>query len=90
MSNIINRKARRNKARQLGNVKDIERFKQEITKNSVEKVNTCIISAMLLAMNSECKIGSKRAEKVVEKANQIMETLSPDVIIQMAKDKKLH
>jgi hypothetical protein len=90
MSNILNRKAKRNQAKQLGKIKDVNQLKQEITQSSVEKINTCIISAMLLAMNSECKIGSKRAMKVVEKANSLIETLPPDAIIQMAKDKNLH
>jgi hypothetical protein len=89
MGNILNRKARRNQARQLGKIKDVNKLKEEITQESVEKVNTCIISAMLLAMNSECKIGSKRALKIVEKANQLIDTLKPDDIIQLAKDKKL-
>lgn len=90
MGNILNRKARRAKAKQLSKIKNVDKLKEEITKESVEKVNTCIISAMLLAMNSECKIGPKRANKIVQKANELIDTLKPDDIIQLAKDKKLH
>jgi hypothetical protein len=89
MSNSLNRKARRNQAKKLGTIKDVERLKQEITNESAKKINNGIISAMLLAMNIECKIGPQRAAKIVAKANELLDNYSVDAITKMAHDKNL-
>ena len=89
MSKSLNRQARRRQAKQLGNVHNVEKLKQDITNETAKKINNGIVSAMLLAMNMECGIGPQRASKIVAKANQLLDTNSLDVIIQMAKDKKL-
>lgn len=89
MSNLLNRKARRKQAKNLGSIKDVERLKQEITNESVKKINNGIVSAMLLAMNMECGIGPQRAVKVIAKANELLDMHSVDVLTKMAQDKKL-
>jgi hypothetical protein len=89
MSNSLNRKARRKQAKNLGRIKDVERLKQEITNDSVKKINNGIISAMLVAMNIECGIGPQRAAKIVAKANELLDTCSLDIIIKMAEERKL-
>ena len=89
MSNSLNRQARRKNAKNLGKIKDVERLKQEITRESAKKVNNAIISSFLLAMNIVCGIGPQRASKVIEKANELLNTYDIEELDKMAEKKKL-
>lgn len=89
MSKSLNRQARRQQAKKLGSIKDVEKLKRDIVNDSVKKINNGVVSAMLVAMNIECGIGRKRAAKIVAKANELLDTCSADTIIKMAENKKL-
>lgn len=80
MSNVLNRKARREKDKKLRNSGinnvDILQLKKEITEQTIKKttdrMNKVMISALLIAMNTELGIGPARAEKVVRKMDELI------------------
>lgn len=80
MTNVLNRKTRRNQAKYIQNngIPDIDQIKQEAATQAVVGTHKTIIAALLLAMNSELGIGAKRGEQVIAKMNSLIETSSSD------------
>ena len=92
MSNVLNRKARREKDKKLRNSGvnniDILQLKKEITEQTIEKttdrMNKVMISALLIAMNTELGIGHSRAEKVVRKMDELIADNEADELKKQA------
>lgn len=92
MSNVLNRKARREKDKKLRNSGinnvDILQLKKEITEQTIEKttnrMNKVMISALLIAMNTELGIGPARAEKVIRKMDKLIADNEADELKKQA------
>lgn len=56
--------------------------------NAIIEQNTHqLIDGMLLAMNSELKIGTVRGQRVVNKANELIQSMSPEELHKLALEK---
>ena len=78
----MNRQQRRHQQQQSISLKDL---KAQIREEMAEEVNALIdtsirnlINGILLAMNSELKVGAARGEKVIAKANEYVSSLSTE------------
>jgi hypothetical protein len=87
MSSAINRKARRNQ--QKMGITDFNQIKAQAAQEAVDKTQSVLISALLLALNSELGIGPKRGEKVIAEMNRLIETTSPETLKAEAERKML-
>lgn len=70
MSSVLNRKARRANTKTPGI--DINKVKEQATQKAVNQIQETIISAMLIALNTQLKIGPKRGAKVVNEINRLI------------------
>lgn len=62
---------------------------QEHSDDNTKDIAMYVINAMLLAMNSELKIGPTRAAKVVNKTTELMNNYTKEEIFAMAESKML-
>ena len=78
----MNRQQRRHQQQQTISLADLKAQLREEMAGEMEAIiemNTYrLINGFLLAMNSELKVGATRGERVIAKANEFIESLSPE------------
>jgi len=87
MSSALNRKAKRNQEK-MG-VADFNKIKAEVAQDAINRTQSVLISALLLALNSELGIGPKRGEQVIAEMNRLIETTTPEELKAKAEKKML-
>lgn len=69
-----------------GNI-DIQKIKEDATRNAVNQVHKTVIAAMLVALNSKLHIGPKRGAEIVEEINRLISNISQEELIKIAEEK---
>lgn len=90
MSSIITKKTKRaqEKLQKSGNqIIDIQKIKEDATKEAVSKVHKTVIAAMLIALNDKLKVGPKRGLEIVEEINKLIEENDKDMLLELAQRK---
>ena len=84
MSTIIGKKAQRVQLQQFGksNKINVEDIKEQAANEAIDKVQSILISAMLLAMNSKLGIGPKRGAEVINEMNRLVDEVHAGKITQ--------
>lgn len=90
MSSIINRKARRNQEKLSAKSGfqhiDVEKIKMQAAELAVERTQKTIIAALLIAMKEVLNVGPTRAERVLNKMNELIDNKTPEEIIKTVND----
>lgn len=90
MSSIISKKTKRaqEKLQKSGNqIIDVQKIKDNATKEAVSQVHKTVIAAMLISLNTKLKIGPKRGLEIIEEINNLIENTDKEELIKLAETK---
>ena len=89
VGSVIGKKTNRKLANQNNKTQsiNISKIKEEATSNAIEQVRSVVIASMLIALNTQLKIGPKRGAELVKEINRLIEETDKETLIKTAEEK---
>lgn len=90
MSSIIAKKTKRvqeKMAKTNPSSINIQKIKEDATRDAVNQVHKVVIAAMLLALNTKLKIGPKRGAEIIEEINRLINETPKEELLKSAENK---